>query len=261
MWAEERQQQILGMLARDTRVEADALSDRLAVSRETIRRDLKRLEEAGLLRRTHGGAIAAPTGTESSFVERLAFHAEEKAAIARAAASLVAPGESCFVDAGSTTRSFAQALSTIRGVSVITNSVDVALALRAGQPDAEVLLLGGVLGRDVPATFGGVATEQLAGLRADVAFISPVGIDREAGVSYYDLGEAELARMMLRHARRRVVLADASKIGVVSRSVVLPCNDVDVLVSDYPLADELASFGVKSFVYAGQGGVNPPIRS
>jgi DeoR/GlpR family transcriptional regulator of sugar metabolism len=236
MWAEERQQQILTLLNSHSRVEADALASRLNVSRETIRRDLKQLEAAGLIRRTHGGALVGPSISEQPFRDRLAARTAEKQAIATAAVDLVKPGDCCFIDAGSTTSAFAKALAGVEGVSVITNSLDVALALRAAPAAGiEVLLLGGTVGREAPATYGVMATEQLSQLRADLAFISPVGIDPAVGASYFDMAEADMARIMLKHARRRVVLADASKCDVVSRMVVCACSDIDVLVSD--LAD------------------------
>ncbi|WP_304279787.1 DeoR/GlpR family DNA-binding transcription regulator [Caulobacter segnis] len=236
MWAEERQQQILTLLNSHSRVEADALAARLNVSRETIRRDLKQLEAAGLIRRTHGGALVGPSISEQPFRDRLVARIAEKEAIAAAAVDQVKPGDCCFIDAGSTTSAFAKALASVEGVSVITNSLDVAVALRTSPAaNIEVLLLGGSVGREAPATYGVMAIEQAGQLRADLAFISPVGIDPVAGASYFDLAEADMARIMLKHARRRVVLADASKCNVVSRMVICPCSDIDVLISD--LAD------------------------
>lgn len=264
MWAEERQDRIMEILRRERRAEADALASMLDVSRETIRRDLILLEQDGQVQRTHGGALIAQSVAEEPFSSRVVQRTGEKRAIAAAAATLVEAGQCCFIDAGSTTSAFAQALAGVPGVSVITNSFEVAMAMRAHQPEAEVLLLGGTLGREVPATFGGTALAQLAHLRADIAFVSPVGIAAE-GVSYFDMAEADLARVMLAQARRRIVLADASKCGVVSRVVVAPCADVDVLVTDCADAQRFRASGVGQVLavgdQAGQGRSKPRSRS
>ena len=110
-------------------------------------------------------------------------HTEEKQLIADAAVRPVEPGSCCFTHAGSTTTAFARALPGVEGVSVITDSFDVAMVLRAAQPSTETLILGGVLGRVVPETFGGVALGQMASFRADIAFVSPLGISAAEGVS------------------------------------------------------------------------------
>lgn len=252
MWAEERQKRIMEMLRRENRVEAEALAEALEVSRETIRRDLKTLEESGQVQRTHGGALIAPSVAEAPFSSRMAVRTLEKQAIAAAAVRLVESGSCCFIDAGSTTTAFATALAAVPDVSIITNSLDVARAVRAQQPSAEIVLLGGLLGRDVPALFGGIAVQQLAALRADIAFVSPVGINPVAGVTYFDLAEADLARCMLQHARRRVVLADASKCGVISRIVVSGCKDIDVLVTDLADTQAFRTAGVGQVIHAGE---------
>ena len=107
MWAQERHRRIQGLLGHHKQVSADELARQLDVSRETIRRDLVELEAAGLLRRVHGGAILPDsTGKEAPFADRLQVRRREKQAIARAAAQLVEPGQTCFVDAGSTTVGF-----------------------------------------------------------------------------------------------------------------------------------------------------------
>ncbi|MCJ2182527.1 DeoR/GlpR family DNA-binding transcription regulator [Novosphingobium sp. 1949] len=242
VWAEERRQKILSVLENENRVAADELAIQFDVSRETIRRDLKTLEEEGLIRRTHGGALS--TQNERPFKERSSTRMPEKRALARLAARLLQPGECCFIDAGSTTSALAESLATLERISIITNSVALVMALREQGSRAEILLLGGTVAPDVPGTYGPLALEQLANLRADVAFISPVGIDPLGGVTYFDFSEAEIARAMLRNARRRVVLADSSKCHVVSRVIVSPCRDVDILVSDIADAQEFLHGGV-----------------
>lgn len=239
MWAEERHTKIMTLLKERQRVESEELTRKFSVSRETIRRDLKILENQGLIRRTHGGALFKEPSAETPFRERKMSRVAEKRGLAQAAASLMQAGGSYFVDAGSTTSLMAEYIANLGNVSIITNSIDLALSLRNASSSVDIVLLGGVMVSEVPATFGEIALRQLRNFRADIAFISPVGIDADIGVSYYDLGEAELAGQMLEQAQVSVVIADASKCGIVSRAIVRECAGIDILVTD---AAETAAF-------------------
>lgn len=232
MFAEERHQQIIALLQDSKRVQAEELAISLGVSRETIRRDLKHLEDAGTIRRVHGGALLAQKVQEAPFRARVEQRTAEKRAIAKAAAALVKPGSCCFIDAGSTTAALAHELAAIPDVSVITNSIEVASILRSARPGMDVILVGGSLSREVPATQGELTLSQIRLFRADIALISPVGVDRDAGVTYFDLGEGEVAKTMLARAGRKIVLADSSKHEIVSRVFVANCAEFDVLVTD-----------------------------
>lgn len=232
MWVEERRHRILGVLRQRGRIEVEALAEELAVSRETVRRDLLRMESEGLVRRIHGGAVAAAPATEKPFQQRVAAQAEEKRRIAAAAARLIHPGQSCFIDAGTTTAAFALALARVQDVTVITNSLDVATTLRNADATADVLLLGGRPGADVPATYGELTLEQIGRFWTDLAVISPVGVAPAAGASYFHLAEAEVARTMVSRASETIVLADHTKLGVVSRVGVCGCADIGKLVTD-----------------------------
>lgn len=233
MWVEERQSRILSILKDKKRVEADQLAQDFNVSRETIRRDLKILEERGLLQRTHGGALINEPSQESPFAIRRVSRVPEKRALARSAVSLMSVGGSYFIDAGSTTAAMGEFMAQLGGVSIVTNSIELAVSARSSNSTADIVLLGGTIASDVPATFGEIALKQLRTFHADIAFISPVGIDPKVGVSYYDLAEAELANLMLEQARMRVVIADASKCGVISRVIVSECDKIDVLITNH----------------------------
>jgi DeoR/GlpR family transcriptional regulator of sugar metabolism len=232
MWAEERQQRILRVLKHSGRIEADALAAQLDVSRETVRRDLLRLEGEGRIRRIHGGAVALTPLIELPFRARSIAQIEEKRRIAHSAIHLIGPGQSCFVDAGTTTTAFALELARIPNIVVITNGLDIATTLRGGSAEVEVILLGGFLGTEVPATFGELTIEQIARFRVDLAFVSPVAIHPRQGVTYFQVREAEVARTMFAHASTRIILADHTKLGEASRVVACSCRQVDALVTD-----------------------------
>jgi DeoR/GlpR family transcriptional regulator of sugar metabolism len=251
MWSEERHHRILTMLIAQGRIETDSVAETLNVSRETVRRDLLKLEADGKVRRVHGGAIAAEISAEKPFETRRQVNAAEKKRIAKAAARLLQPGECCFIDAGTTTAAFAQELARLPGIAVITNSLDVASAMHGGQPDADVLLLGGQLGADAPATYGEITISEIERFRPDAAIISPVGLDPEHGATDYFLPEAEVARAMIANARRLIMLADRSKIGEVSRVRLCPMAVIDTLVVDaggHPLLASTKAAGVKLIV-------------
>lgn len=250
MWVEERQSRILSQLKRDKRVEADRLAQDFKVSRETIRRDLKIMEERGLIRRTHGGALMNEQSKESPFEQRKVSRIAEKRALCQAAVSLMMPGGSYFIDAGSTTAIIGELMGDLREMSIVTNSIELAMTVRKNNPAIDVVLLGGTIASDVPATYGEMTLRQLRNFHADIAIVSPVGIDPGVGVSYYDLAEADLAGQMLENARQKVVIADASKCGVVSRAIVAECKEIDVLITDEVETSEFLEAGLRRVVHA-----------
>jgi DeoR/GlpR family transcriptional regulator of sugar metabolism len=234
MWAGERHRRILNLIASVGRVEAETMAEQLHVSRETIRRDLKQLEQDGRVRRVHGGAIPVEPAPERPFRARRRVQVDAKRRIGQAAAPLLRPGQSCFIDAGTTTAAFASALARIGGVFVITNSVEVAAILRAGDAAADIVLLGGRFGTEVPATHGELTIAEIGRFRADVAVLSPVGVDPVGGVTYHLFIEAEIARTMMRHAGLTLWLADHTKLGQTNRAAVCACPDIHTLVTDAP---------------------------
>jgi DeoR family fructose operon transcriptional repressor len=251
MWAEARHRRIVDHLTAAGHIEAEALIAMFQVSKETIRRDLLHLETRGVLRRVHGGAVRAEPNAEKPFSVRCHASVQAKRQIATAAARLIRPGQCCFIDAGTTTAILAGALAEIPGVTVITNSVEVAMTLRATYQAGNVVLLGGTFSLDVPATYGEITLAEIARFRADIAIVSPVGIDPDAGPTYYHVSEAEVARAMFLHANSRMVLADYSKLGATSRVTICPCADVDVLVTDAKRSAQagiLRGAGVKRIV-------------
>lgn len=231
MWVAERHRLILALLNTHQGLTTERFAEALGVSRETVRRDLIELERSGHLARVHGGAVAAGGPPEPAYVERAALQQQQKLEIAQQAAALPLPGQTCFLDAGSTTLALARALATREGLIVITNSLDAALALACHRYH-EVRLLGGRLEDDVPATYGEQTAAEIARLHVDWAFVSPVALDAVNGAMDYLWHEAMVARAMLSRARRRVLLADASKLGQASRVQICPPVEMDVLVTD-----------------------------
>lgn len=229
MWHEERHTRIRDLLSTSGQVSVERIVTELGVSRETIRRDLVELAARGEIRRVHGGAVL--TGDEPPIAVRHATRVREKRAIARKVASLVESGQTIFMDAGSTMNLVAEALATRTGLTIVTNAVDVA-ARFAARPGNDVHLLGGRFDAQIGCTNGSATIADIGRYQPHMVILSPVGIDAKAGASSFEMEEAEIARAMCANARRIVIAADHSKIGVRSRVAWCPADRIDLLVTD-----------------------------
>ncbi|HHY68375.1 MAG TPA: DeoR/GlpR transcriptional regulator [Alicyclobacillus sp.] len=208
----------------------------LGVSRETVRRDLRQMEQKGLLTKVHGGAVLKQVGEEPSYEVRTVSHRAEKQAIGRAALSLIAPGDTIYLDAGTTMLEFAKVLRPAGSLTVFTNSITVAATLAA--TSAKVYVTGGLLRDGEMSLSGAIANHVTENFFVDTAFISAGGITIEHGVTDYHVEEAELRRIIVERAARAVVLADHSKFGVTAFTRVVPLTAVDVIVTDAGLPEE-----------------------
>ena len=259
MWVAERHRRILDLLQTHHRLTTEHFAESLGVSKETVRRDLIELERSGQLARVHGGAVppaASGVPPEPAYLDRTGLQQSQKREIARLAASLIQPGQACFLDAGSTTLALAHELAHCEGLIVITNSLEAATVL-ARQPGNEVRLLGGRIETDVPATYGEQTVAEIGRLQVDWALVSPVSFDAVNGAMDYLWNEATVARAMLSRARQRVVLADSSKLGQASRIQICPTVEIDVLVTDGGADAELLA----AFAAAGVKRVLGPARA
>jgi DeoR family fructose operon transcriptional repressor len=232
LFAEERRRRILDRLRVSGKVTVEELSAEFGVSLPTIRTDLARLEEQGLLQRTHGGAIP-PSGTlfEPAYAQRQVIRHAEKQAIARAAAELVEEGETILLDAGTTTYELALALRDRQALTVVTNSIPIVLALMENR-GIEVTLIGGRVQPRRLAVLGPLAVRFLAAFRVDKAFLSFNGVDVEAGFTVVDFEAAEAKERMMACARETIVLADSEKIGRAAFAHVAPVAAARRLITD-----------------------------
>lgn len=247
MIAEERYRAILDYLAREGVVRTHELASRFGVSRETIRRDLEHLEAEGRLHRVHGGAAGTQSrGAEPSYASRTSVNMAEKRAIAQEAAALVRDGETLLFDVGTTVLEVAHHLKNKQRLTCLTNSLRTALALLEN-PSSRVYLLGGRVRAGEYATSGFHAEAMLDEFHVDRAIIGAGGMTPGVGVTDYHEPEAGLRRIMAERAGEVVVVADHSKIGVVAFVRSMPCEMVDVLVTDWKVSDA----SVRAFESAG----------
>ncbi|MDM7932349.1 DeoR/GlpR family DNA-binding transcription regulator [Tabrizicola sp.] len=245
----ERQPQIEAIIRREGEVSVEMLAARFDVSSETIRRDLGTLAERGRVQKVHGGARRPFLVAEPSFGERQGRAAAAKAEIGRRLGRIITPGETLFIDTGSTTLAAADALAAIPGLTIVTNSCRLADRLAQAGSEATIHLLGGRYGADNAQTIGSAVIEQLQGFRADRAILTVAAIDPAIGAMDASLDEAQIARAMIRNARSLTVLADASKFGRQAAYAVCATEDIDLLISDGQLdkaqAEALADRGVE----------------
>jgi len=212
------------------------LADRFGVSVVTVRSDLGSLETLGRVRRVRGGAVpSAGLRHEPPLEQAAREHEAQKAAIASYAASLVRPGQVVILDVGSTTTAIALELVARRDlhdITVVTNGLNVALALEPAADRISVLVTGGMvrpLQHSLVNPFGALILQQIS---AHMAFIGCNGVDAERGVTNLNFAEAEVKRAMIDAAREVVVVADGSKIGVVEAARVCSAGEVDLVVTD-----------------------------
>ncbi len=236
LYASERQQLLVRTVRTTGRIDAAAAADRFGVSTETIRKDLIELERLGLLRRVHGGAVAVDELTFEPAVSARTEFMDEKRRIARAALDELPRSGAVLIDNGTTTMCLAEVFPADRDLTVFTNSLPLALSL-AGRPRLTVHTLGGRVRGVTLAEVGNWAARALSELQVDVAFLGTNGMSVERGVTTPDESEATVKGLMYGAARRRVLLADHSKIGHVSMLKYADLSDVDLLITDTGLPD------------------------
>ena len=207
------------------------LQGELHVSPATIRRDMRHLQDTGEISRVHGGAVSMAAGAEEPLFEnKESLAPTEKQRIARAAASMIQPKDSVFLDGGSTVLALARLLHDMAGITVVTNSLRVAMELASKGP--RLVVVGGEF-RRLSQTFVGPLTRlTLEPVHVDTAFMGTTGISAEAGLTTTDPQEAYTKGLVVAHARQVVLLADRTKIGRVSFARFGALEEIDILITD-----------------------------
>jgi len=222
------------------------LVDQVGTSAPSIRRDLARLEKRGLVLRTHGGVtlveplLYEPFRHDTSFQARELRSADQKRHIGLAAAEMVREKEVIGLTAGTTATQIGRSLRHRRGISVVTNAVNVGMEL-CNQPDIKTMLTGGTLAWAWTfALAGQAALSFLRDVYLDKAFISATGFDLERGVTTLESEEAAVAQAMMHQARQVILVADSMKLGIVSPALICPLTAIHTLVTDTGLPDSVA---------------------
>jgi DeoR/GlpR family transcriptional regulator of sugar metabolism len=232
--AEERRREILGVLGQNGRITVDEVARRFGVSTVTARGDLDALSHSGELVRAHGGGIKPlVAGPEHPLRVREGMHHDEKVRIAQAAARLIKPLQTVILCTGSTSAALAEQLkrNCPDNITVITYALNIAAAL-AEVPSLSLVMLGGFLRQPSTAFVGPHAEHMMNSLHADHCFMSTVGLDTDVGLTTLDIMEAHLNRCMVASAAQVTVLADASKFGHRSLSVICDFRSIRRVITD-----------------------------
>ncbi|MGC5617579.1 DeoR/GlpR family DNA-binding transcription regulator [Georgenia sp. Z1491] len=242
MLVQQRYRHILRALRSQASVSTLELSRALRVSVETVRRDLVHLEREGLLRRVYGGAVTVTRqrSSEPSFDQRSAIREEEKRVVGELVRGLVRPGQSLFLDVGTTAQAVAAALAPSFEGTIVTHSLLVANEIARGT-GAELVLAPGRLRRGEWSLSGTATHTFIRQMHFDLALISCGGVDAAAGPTDFDFDDVEVKRTVARNSERSYILADSSKHGVVGRYAIGEWFDVNGLVTDQPPPDGLAA--------------------
>lgn len=212
-------------------VRVDDLANDLDVSPATIRRDLVQLEKSGHMRRVHGGAVSSDSRLEEQlFDDKTSIAAKEKRDIAEAALKFIEPGDSVFLDGGSTVLALAGMLQDSPDITVVTNSLRIASTFSGHGP--RTILIGGELRRLSQTFVGSLTRPILDQIHVDSAFLGTIALSTREGLTTTDPREALTKEAVMKHARQRILLADSSKIDKVSFVKFAAIEDIDILITD-----------------------------
>lgn len=207
-----RHADILRILNEQGTITVASLADRLNVSLETIRRDVKPLDQEGAIVKMHG-AIGLPNlSGEAPFERRMRENADAKRAVAKTVAATILDGDSIMLDTGTTASYLARELLTHRRLTVVTNCSDIARTLSTVNGN-KVYMAGGELRSDSGAAFGISAIEFVSRFSVTHAIITTGAVNATFGVTDFDLDEAEFARVVLTRGERSLVITDHTKFG------------------------------------------------
>jgi DeoR family L-fucose operon activator len=238
MLVAERYEKIVQLVNERGSIRVSELSELCQVTEETIRRDLDRLEQAGRLRRSHGGAVDIKDHhqPEIPYFEREITHADEKKRIAQEAIKLIQPKDRILLDASTTAWYMASSIPDIP-LTVLTNSIKVAMAL-SSKKKIEVISTGGLLASRSLSYVGPLAERSLDAYHVDKVFLSCKGVHLERGISESNELQARIKSIMIGMADQVILLADSSKFGVQAFTHVADLVDVNTIITDRRIPQE-----------------------
>ena len=232
--ANPRQVKLLQVVRTRGAVSVEELADKLEVTLQTVRRDVQRLAEAGLVARFHGGVSTPPSTTENlAHEQRASLHAASKAAIARLVAEEIPNDCSLMLNIGTTTEAVARALMHHRGLRVITNNLNVA-AILSGNTDCEVVVASGVVRARDRGIVGETTVDFIRQFKVDIAVIGISGIEADGSLRDFDFREVKVAQTIIAHARNIWLAADHSKFNRPAMVEVARLDQVHRLFTDAP---------------------------
>ncbi|WP_105432717.1 DeoR/GlpR family DNA-binding transcription regulator [Neorhizobium sp. T6_25] len=241
MLTTQRKSLILDMLRREGQVIAKRAAEEFSLSEDTIRRDLREMAAEGLLRRVHGGAMPISPDLPD-FSARRAVSSDVKQRLGRAAADMVKPGQTIFLDGGTSTAEIARALPRDFAFTVVTHSPTIAAELEH-HPTVEVILIGGRLYKHSMVATGAAAMAQIALMRPDIFFLGVTAVHPARGLSTGDFEEAAIKRHIAACSTETITLVTVEKLDAASPHVIMPVSALSGMIVQEDIDEErLASY-------------------
>ncbi len=238
MFAAQRREKILELIREDGHAKVQELSRLFKVTEVTIRQDLEKLEEQGLIKREHGGAILSDAGTNvRNFSLANQTNIEAKRAIAREAVKFISDGDTIILDSGSTTTELARLISGFHNLTVITNALNIAMILGS---DASINLnvTGGEFKPPTLSLTGMKAANYFTNIHADKVFLATAGINLKTGLTYPSISDLVVKKAMIEASDTVYLVADSSKIGTSSFASLGALSLVDHIITDSKISTE-----------------------
>lgn len=236
MLKEERHSLILEQLSQKNKVLTVELSQTLAVSEDTIRRDLKELADQGQIKKVHGGAVSNSLNP-FHYRDREVYAHEEKIAIAEKAKFLLRDRQVVFMDGGTTNLELARRLPPELKATILTNSIPIASQL-SDHPNIELVFLGGKVLKSAQVTIGTDVVQAISGIRADICILGTRSIHHQIGISEIDWDETKVKRAMMQAANEIICLVIAEKIGTTQPYIIGDIRQISTMVTTIDKKDE-----------------------
>lgn len=238
MLAQSRKDKILEMLKEDGSVKVAELSRIFKVSDVTIRQDLEKLEQGGLVTRKHGGAFLKTIGKQvQNFALANLINMDKKELIGKKAAEYIDNGDTIILDSGTTTTEIAKAIIDKQNITVITNAINIVMLLGAN-PAIDVILTGGEFKAPTLSLTGQKAADFFDGLHADKLFLATAGISLKSGLTYPSLSDIAVKKAMIEAADKVYLVADSTKVGKSSLASLGALSLIHYLITDSDITEK-----------------------
>jgi len=247
MFFTSRQNDILDLLKKQGQISVDELVDKFNVTPQTIRTDLNELNKAKKLARVHGGARLIGGHENVEYEARRQIAASQKVLIGEAASTIIPDNSSLFINIGTTTEAFSDALFDHKGLMVITNNINVASRLRLDK-DKEVIIAGGVVRSSDGGIVGEAAVDFIENFKVDYAIIGSSAIDSDGSLLDFDFREVKVAQAIIKNARHVILVADSTKLERSAPVRIGHISQIDTFVTDVIADRELREVCVESEV-------------
>jgi DeoR family glycerol-3-phosphate regulon repressor len=245
MFMTKRQSSILDLLTLNGQVLVDELVNEFGVTPQTIRTDLNELSKANKITRVHGGARLIDGRANVEYEARRQIAAPQKVLIGKAASKIIPNNTSLFINIGTTTEAFSDALIDHKGLMIITNNINVASRLRLFKEN-EVIITGGVVRPSDGGIVGEAAVDFIENFKVDYAIIGTSAIDSDGSLLDFDFREVKVAQAIIKNARHVILLADSTKLARRAPVRIGHISQVDTFITDIIVDDELREVCIKA---------------